>query len=180
MTEAPPDDQASSAATRPVKPRATDAEARALASAVRWRILRLVADEGLTNRQIADELEMNPATTLHHVRTLVDTGFVEAMEARRGRRGAREIPYRATGKTRNIDAGDITNPLIEAFLAEFSPTPIEQRTLMRAALTLSPEEMDEFVDKVGDLVEDFRQRPRAPDAKPWGVFVATHPSRRES
>ena len=54
---------------------ATDAEARALASGVRLRILRLCWDEPRTNKEIAARLDRNPATVLHHVRTLVDTGF---------------------------------------------------------------------------------------------------------
>src|SRR5262245_44839912 len=47
---------------------ATEAEARALASAVRLRIMRLCLDRPLTNKEIAERLGVNPATTLHHVR----------------------------------------------------------------------------------------------------------------
>ena len=112
----PTDEPTAELSANAPRPPATDAEARALASGTRWRILRLTFEDGLTNRQIADELDMNPATTLHHVRTLVDTGFLEPSEPRRGRRGAREIPYRATGKTWRVNAGDLTNPLIEAFV----------------------------------------------------------------
>ena len=57
---------------------ATDAEARALASGLRLRILRLTLDEALTNKEIADALDRNPASVLHHVRTLVDNGFLRA------------------------------------------------------------------------------------------------------
>ena len=52
---------------------ATDAEARALASGLRLRILRLTLDEALTNKEIAERVGRNPASVLHHVRTLVDT-----------------------------------------------------------------------------------------------------------
>src|SRR5262245_15016140 len=61
------------------------------------RILRLCLDEPRTNRELADRLEANPATVLHHVRTLVEHGFLEEQPARVGRRGAREKPYKATG-----------------------------------------------------------------------------------
>ncbi|WP_050671168.1 hypothetical protein [Luteipulveratus halotolerans] len=67
--------------------------------------------------------------------------------------------------------------MIEAFVAEFV-TPIEQRTLSRITMSLSPQEIDEFRDRMGDLVDEFRQRPRHPDARPWGVFIAIHPGRR--
>src|SRR6185312_11020216 len=86
------------------KRRATDAEFRAIASALRLRVLRLCSDEPLTNKEIAARLGRNPATVLHHVRTLVDTGFLEAMPVRRGTRGSREVPYRATGKSWLMDA----------------------------------------------------------------------------
>src|SRR4051795_783858 len=101
---------------------ATDAEARALASAVRLRILRLCLGEALTNKEIAARLGRNPATVLHHVRTLLDTGFLVAEPERRGTRGAREVPYRATGKSWLMDgaggAGPRRDPALAAFLEE--------------------------------------------------------------
>ena len=174
----PTDEPTAELSANAPRPPATDAEARALASGTRWRILRLTFEDGLTNRQIADELDMNPATTLHHVRTLVDTGFLEPSEPRRGRRGAREIPYRATGKTWRVNAGDLTNPLIEAFVAEFVATPYEQRTLSRVTMNLTAAEIEELRNRMGDLVDEFRSRPRQPDSEQWGLFIATHPGRR--
>src|SRR3954449_12893350 len=94
------------AAERTVRSVPTDAEPRALASELRLRIIRLAMDEALTNREIAERLGRNPATTLHHVRTLVDTGFLDAQPVRRGTRGAREIPYRATLLSWALEFGD--------------------------------------------------------------------------
>ena len=90
---------------------ATEVEARALSSAIRLRILRLCKDEALTNKEIGVRLQLNPATTLHHVRTLVAAGFLTAREERRGTRGAREVPYQATGKSwvLDIEESDTTN-----------------------------------------------------------------------
>lgn len=82
---------------------ATRAEARALAHPLRLRILRLCLDEALTNREIADRVRERPATVLYHVRTLTKNGFLVAQDERRGRRGAREIPYRATRKSWTLD-----------------------------------------------------------------------------
>lgn len=164
---------------------ATDAEAKALASSVRLRILRLCLNEALTNREIAEATGLNPATSLHHVRMLADTGFLAAQEVRRGRRGAREIPYLATGKSWFIDAGDVTNPMIDAFSAEFSAAPYEERTMSRMAAMLTAEEVDEFRQRLEDLLEDFRSRNSAArsdgaEAREWAVFVAMHPSARTS
>ena len=43
---------------------------------------------GLANKEIAQRLDRDPATTLYHVRKLVDTGFLVALPVRRGVRGA--------------------------------------------------------------------------------------------
>lgn len=154
---------------------ASDAEARALASGVRLRILRLALDEPLTNREIAEALDLNPATSLHHVRTLVDTGFLEAMEARRGRRGAREIPYQATGKSWYARTRSGTSSLLEAFLAELGQVPEDQQGMSRLGLRLPAEELDEFRDRLHALLTEFHDRPRDTRAEPWSVFVALHP-----
>ena len=81
MDQSAPDYAAAAALGRaaPRRP-ATEAEARALASAIRLRIMRLCLDRPLTNKEIAERLGANPATTLHHVRTLVATGFLAAQK----------------------------------------------------------------------------------------------------
>ena len=73
-----------------------DAEAKALASSLRLQILRLALHEPRTNKEMAAALGRNPATVLHHVRTLVDTGFLIEQPVRRGVRGSREIPPSGT------------------------------------------------------------------------------------
>lgn len=152
---------------------ATDAEARALASSLRLRILRLTLDEALTNKEIAEALDRNPASVLHHVRTLVDTGFLRADPVRRGTRGAREIPYRATGKSWYIEAPRaLAGSAIEAFLSEIASVPPEQQELTR--LRINGTDVTEFRERLYALVNEFHQRPRHPDA-PHSVFIAMHP-----
>ena len=155
---------------------ATDAEAKALASSLRIRILRLCLDEALSNREIAEATDLNPATSLHHVRMLADTGFLEAQEARRGRRGAREIPYLATGKSWYIDVGDVTNPMIEAFTAEFTAAPYEERTMGRMAAMLTEDEVEEFRTRIAELFDEFKSRRSRSATRQWGLFIAMHPS----
>src|SRR6478672_3630381 len=58
------------------KPEATLAETRALAHPLRLRIIRLLYDRSLTNRELARALGEHPATVLHHVRTLLRNGFI--------------------------------------------------------------------------------------------------------
>lgn len=156
---------------------ATDAEAKALASGLRLRILRLCLDEPLTNREIAEALDKHPATILHHVRTLVDTGYLEALEARRGNRGAREIPYRTTGKSwfTRTPAGLVEKSLLEAFLDEFALVPEGRREITRMGLRLSESDLGEFRDRIHEVLQEFKDRPRDPDAEAYSVFFAMHP-----
>src|SRR3712207_1056574 len=86
---------------------ATASEHKALSHPLRMRILRLCLDEARTNRELAERVHAHPATVLHHVRTLVDHGFLEEQPARVGRRGAREKPYRATGLSWFLTDDDI-------------------------------------------------------------------------
>lgn len=162
-----------------VRRRATDAEARALASAVRLRILRLCLDQALTNREIAVRLERNPATVLHHVRTLVETGFLVAEPERRGPRGAREVPYRATGKSWLMDVDDrpapSRDPLLAAFLEEVAVAGEDRLSSTRLGLRLAPAELAEFRDRLLALLDDFARRPADPDGEKWSVYIGMHP-----
>ena len=85
---------------------ADEAEAKALASPLRLRILRIALHEPRTNKEIAEALGRNPASVLHHVRTLVDTGFLIEQPRRRGQRGSRELPYLASGKSFYLEMGE--------------------------------------------------------------------------
>lgn len=161
--------------------RATLAEARAFAHPLRVRIVRLLHDEPLTNRELALRLDVNPATSLHHVRTLLRAGFVEAMPERRGTRGAREVPYRSTGKSWRLDWADLPVPLstaiVEAFVAEVGSVPEEQVQVARLALRLTPARQAELSQRIFALLEEF-----ADDEgdESWAAFVALHPRARET
>ncbi len=154
---------------------ATDAEAKALASGLRLRILRMTLDEALTNKEIADTLGKPPASVLHHVRTLVDTGFLAAGEPRRGARGAREIPYRATGKSWYVDTPVGVHSMLDAFLHEIKDMPEEQMQMTRLGLRLSAADLEDFTHRLHDLLKEMHDRPREPEAQPYSVFVAIHP-----
>ena len=158
---------------------ATEAEARALASPVRLRILRLCLAEALTNKEIAARLGRNPATVLHHVRTLVDTGFLVAEPVRRGTRGAREVPYRATGKSWLMDGaggpGSPRDPALAAFLEEVAVAGEDRLESTRLGLRLDPAELAEFRDRLQALLDDVARRPMRPGAPPWSLYIGLHP-----
>src|SRR5450432_2168287 len=106
------------------RPEATVAQARALAHPLRLRIIRLLYDRSLTNRELARALGENPATVLHHVRTLLKTGFIEADPERRGPRGTTEKPYRSTHRSWSVSiddddaVADVSRAALDAFIAE--------------------------------------------------------------
>jgi predicted ArsR family transcriptional regulator len=157
----------------------TDAEARALAAAVRLRILRLCLDEALTNKEIAARLGRNPATVLHHVRTLVDTGFLVAEPVRRGARGAREVPYRATGKSWLMDGAGRgapgRDPALQAFLEEVAAVGEDRLESTRLGLRLSAADREEFGRRLQDLLDEYARRPVDPGAEKWSLYLGMHP-----
>jgi predicted ArsR family transcriptional regulator len=159
---------------------ATEDEARALASSLRLRILRLCLDRALTNKEIAARLQTNPATTLHHVRKLVATGFLAPQEERRGTRGAREVPYLATGKSWTLDVHDSGvsgggAAMIQAFLDEVQLVDQDAAPFARLGLRLSEPDLDELRERLQAILEDFRNRTIDPDGRPYSIFVALYP-----
>jgi DNA-binding transcriptional ArsR family regulator len=160
---------------------ATTAEARALAHPVRLRILRLCLDEPRTNKQLADALGRDPATVLHHVRTLVATGFLAAAEVRTGASGALEKPYVATLKSWGVDTehteeGDAVNvAMVQAFRDEILEAGKDSvLQLTRLGLRLDQAGLDELRTRLEEVVEDFAARPRPADGEPVALFVALH------
>jgi DNA-binding transcriptional ArsR family regulator len=157
---------------------ATAEEARAIASPLRLRILRLCLDTPLTNKQIAAALGRDPASVLHHVRTLVRTGFLTAEGERRGTRGAREVPYRATGKSWVLDVVDEKQErakgiaIVEAFFDDARRVGLENVNSTRMGLRLTPDEHEELNQRIFDLVEEFRLR--ASSGEPWSLFIGLH------
>ncbi len=77
---------------------------KVIADETRLRILGLLAVEPLTGKDLADRLELTPATVSHHMRKLVDAGIVTAAA------DAQRQWYRLNGdllrSTRAVPVGD--------------------------------------------------------------------------
>jgi DNA-binding transcriptional ArsR family regulator len=161
---------------------ATPDEAKALAHPLRLRILRLTLDESLTNKQLAERLDRDPGTVLHHVRTLVRTGFLVPDEVRQGDKGALEKPYRATGKSwsLSLDESAVTEStasqaMLEAFLAELAEAGPDNATgFSRLALTLDEASLEELQSRMQAVLDEFAARPPDPEGEPYGLFLAMH------
>ena len=161
---------------------ATAAEAKALVHPLRMRILRLCLDRSLTNKQLADWLGKDPGTVLHHVRTLVKSGFLVPDEVRQGEKGALEKPYRATGKSWTLSLEESPVPegidaqaMLEAFQAELAEAgPGAAAGFNRLALTLNKASREELESRVLAILDEYVTRPPDPDGEPYGLLFAMH------
>ncbi|WAC66463.1 winged helix-turn-helix domain-containing protein [Agrococcus sp. SL85] len=163
--------------TDAAQPGATEltAKARALASPLRWRILRLCLHEPRTNKELAGALGMNPGSMHHHVQSLVEVGFLVAEEPRAGARGAKEIPYRATGLTWHGSEAPLVGPvLVQTFLEEIQGVQPGDLEVSRLGVRLSAEDHAEYERRAGELLEWLRSRDSA-EGDPWSFLVAAHP-----
>lgn len=157
-----------------------------MAHPLRLRILRLCLDEALTNKQLADRLARDPATILHHVRTLLDTGFLAPEDVRTGARGALEKPYRATGKSWQMAIDDAEPDarqadhlaMVDALRGEVAEAgPERVRILSRLGLRLSAEDADELGARLDELVDEYAKRDPDPLGRAYGLFLGLHEHR---
>lgn len=154
---------------------AARSRARALASPLRMRILRLCLHDARTNKELADILEINPGTLLHHVRFLVDTGYLRAEEPRKGTRGAREVPYRATRLSWTEDAPPMGSVLLDTFLREIEGLPHEALMTTRLGLKLNQEHREHLLHRFFELFQEAAALPADDDGEPISLFFVEHP-----
>jgi DNA-binding transcriptional ArsR family regulator len=161
---------------------ASRAQAAALASPVRLRIIRLTYQQALTNKEIARRLGKDPATTLYHVRKLVATGFLAAQPERVGPRGSKEIPYRSTGLSWQLaaeeprDWDEISQAMLGAYLGEVADVGTSAVRQTRLALQLDEAGLAEFTERLHALLEDLAARKPTPGGQEYGLYVAWYPS----
>ncbi|GEK78904.1 ArsR/SmtB family transcription factor [Agrococcus baldri] len=153
------------------------ARGRALSSPLRLRVLRLCAFESRTNKELAELLGVNPGTMLHHVRTLVQTGFLAAEEERTGAGGAREVPYRATGLSWRTPLAGGSRVLVDTFLQQIEGLEPDELQTIWLGLKLSREHRDELGRRLSELAEEFKQREPDPEGETYSLFVAFHSDR---
>ncbi len=156
---------------------ATRAEARALSHPLRLRILRRCLDAALTNRELAERLGEQPGTVLYHIRTLVREGFLVREAERRGRRQAREFPYRSTRKSLTLKLGLESGghlAMIDAARAELAEArPDDVLTIARLGSRLRPDDLAAAVQAMADLIAEATAADH-PDGEPVGIFVMAH------
>ena len=119
----------------------------------------------------------DPATVLYHVRTLVRTGFLAREDERRGRRGAKEIPYRSTRKSWTLSfepdaVGHLA--MLDATRAELVEAgPDAVLTLTRMAVRLDAARLEELERRIVEFVNDADDADGSGDES-IGVLIAVH------
>lgn len=164
-------------------PVATAAQLKALAHPLRLRILRLCLAREHTNKELADLLDVAPATTLRHVRDLLAAGFLSAGEVRTGRRGAWERPYRATGASWHLTVPNADQPelskdlhvaMVAAHLAELQESPTgAERSQLRGTMRLQPTALRDLQNRIEALLRQYGERDD-PDGLPVSFLWSLH------
>lgn len=149
--------------------------ARALSSPLRMRVLRLCAFDARTNKELAELLGVNPGTMLHHVRTLVEAGMLAPQEARTGTRGAREVPYQATGLSWSAPVPGMAPILIETMRQQLQGVDPEEIGVIWLGLRLNAEHRAELDRRLAELATEFKERGPDPDGEAASLVIVTHP-----
>jgi DNA-binding transcriptional ArsR family regulator len=156
---------------------ATPDEMRTLGHPLRLRILRLTLNQPMTNKELARRLGRDPGTVLHHVRRLVDGGFLVAEPVRPGRRGAMERPYRATGKSWEVRMAPSTHhtaAVMEAVRAEvLEGGPESSLSTLRLGVRLRKSDLSELRRRIHALGDEFAERDD-PRGEPVGILAVIH------
>ena len=143
--------------------------------------MRLCLDDAYTNKQLADHLGAKPASVIYHVRSLVRSGFLAPQKMRRGRRGAKEIPYRATGKSWTLDVGPKRGVMVaqlDAFRAELLEAgPRTVLTSTRLGVRLTPQKIDELKGRLVALADEAAASD-TPDGEAVSLYIGLHRRRR--
>ncbi len=141
---------------------------QALAHPLRWRVVRLCREKPRTNQELAERLDVAPPTMLRHVRMLAESGFLAAEPVRRGRNGATERPYRATGLTLSLAINeakpsalrqDVDLAVLAAHRAELVEAgPGATVDSARGLLRLNARSRQEMTRRIAAVLEEFGQR----------------------
>ena len=142
-------------------------QVKAFTDPLRARVLRLLAQQAMTNQQLADTLDEPHAKVLYHVRFLVDIGLIKLVDTQiKGgnvekyyRAIARVFDIRATAQADEETNLTVATSLLENlrhdFLSSVVAHPDEESYIHNAAGWMTAERAVEFNQKVRALMAEY-------------------------
>jgi DNA-binding transcriptional ArsR family regulator len=152
---------------------------KALGHPLRLRVLEMLGtngDQAFTNRELANELGVDPGHLHFHVRMLLRAGLITLAETGHGR----EKPYRAVARTLRVApellASGLTSDLRTAMLDEVQHGWAEHGSegTFRAAQVTGRVPAERALELVADFVDRVRDA-EVEDAEPLVVTIFLHP-----
>lgn len=168
---------------RPAREPATAVDFKALSNPLRLQILRLCSHQPRTNAELAQHLGRDPSTVLHHVRLLVDTGFLEPDTPRTGPRGPKIKPYRATRRSWALAVDDSPREAIHhqkiATIDAFRTEALLADTdglgdVVRLGIRLDADRFEELRTEIWDILHRYAELDDGPDSETYGLLWAWH------
>ncbi len=143
-------------------------QASAYLHPVRLRILRMLAEERMTNSQVAEKLGVHPANLTHHFRKLKDAGLIKLVEKRDTGR-VLEKYYRAVARSFEVRqenapleglgaarrALELVKNDLQTALARIDPESREVQCHL-VKVGIAPAKLKAFRRKLDKLVQEFR------------------------
>jgi DNA-binding transcriptional ArsR family regulator len=142
-------------------------QVKAFTDPLRARVLRLLAQQAMTNQQLADTLDEPHAKVLYHVRFLVDIGLIKQVDTRiKGgnvekyyRAIARVFDIRATAQADEETNLAVATSLLENmrydFLASVVAFPDKDSYIHNAAGWMPDARAEEFNQKLRALMAEY-------------------------
>ena len=151
---------------------------KALGHPLRLRVLEMLGDEGgepLTNRELAQKLNVDPGHLHFHVKMLLRAGLIERAEGGKGR----EKPYRAVASTVRVGpellgsrlTGDLQAAMLNEVQAGFATRDAGQFRSAQVTGRITPEQA---IDLITELVEKARDL-EDPSVDPLVITAFLHP-----
>src|SRR4249919_111169 len=151
---------------------------KALGHPLRLRVLEMLGDEGgqsLTNRELAQKLDVDPGHLHFHVKMLMRAGLIERTEGGKGR----EKPYRAVATTVRVGpellgsrlTGDLQAAMLEEVQQGFTLRDEGQFRSAQVNARVTPEQAIELIT---ELVEKARIM-EDPEVEPLIITAFLHP-----
>ncbi len=165
---------------------------RAYVHPTRMVILEMLADEKLSVSSLARRLETHPANITHHVKLLEKTGLIRLVEKRETGRNLEKLyraiayhftvaPSQTTHNSKSSLALSILRDNLTSAIRDLQSQPDddENAPLVMGALNslqLTPENLQEFIENLTALVDEFNRRSSA-DGLPYCLNISIYPEK---